>query len=114
MFFRAGDLDRVVTFERQGAGRDALNAPSGAWATIPGLAAVRCQRMTVSQAERLRAAQVGGDVGVRLRTWWRPELAPVTLTLKERFTLDGVTYQVTGVEELGRRGGVEITGTRAA
>ncbi|WP_181498165.1 phage head completion protein, partial [Rhodovulum viride] len=47
-------LDRRVTFERQGAGRNALNEPTGAWES---LATFWAARTDLTETERAAAGQ---------------------------------------------------------
>jgi SPP1 family predicted phage head-tail adaptor len=103
---QAGPLDRRVTLLRLRPGaRDAMNAPVELWDE---LATVRGSKTDVSDAEKLRAAQAGATITTRFRIRWS-QLAK-GLTAKDRLSCEGRTYDVSGVREIGRHEGLEITG----
>ena len=102
--FEPGDLDRTLVFKAPGdGGSDALNEPvKGALATI---ATVRARRTAVSDAERVKAIGVQRDVSDRFVTHWSSTLADLDLT--QLAVCEGVTYDLVGRKELGRREGLE-------
>ncbi|MBL3571793.1 hypothetical protein BV509_12280 [Rhodovulum sulfidophilum] len=94
-------LDRRVTFERQGAGRNALNEPTGDWAEIATLWAARTD---LSDTERAAAGQIGAVRAARftLRRSALAEGPALTLGPADRLWAEGLIWNITGVTERGR------------
>lgn len=104
---RAGDLDRRLRLQRLTFMKDSFNADVPVWSDILEVAA---SKLDVSDAERLANAEVGAVVTTRFRIRWSPEVAD--LSAKDRGICEGATYEITGVKELGRREGLELTAAR--
>jgi len=104
---RAGDLDRRVELQRLVVTRDRMNAPVQNWST---LAEVAASLFDVSDAERLSNAEVGASVTTRFRIRWSPDVAD--LNAKDRLVCEGAVYAISGVKQVGRRDGLEITAAR--
>ncbi|ANB35968.1 head-tail adaptor [Rhodovulum sulfidophilum] len=94
-------LDRRVTFERQGQGRNALNEPTGAWAEIATLWAARAD---LAETERAAAGQIGAVRAARftLRRSALAEGPARTLSAADRLRDEGMIWNITGVTERGR------------
>ncbi|WP_112317530.1 phage head closure protein [Rhodovulum viride] len=90
-------LDRRVTFERQGAGRNALNEPTGAWESLATLWAARTD---LTETERAAAGQIGAVRAARF-TLRRSDLA-LGLTAADRMKVGGHVWNITGVAARGR------------
>ncbi|MDZ4373557.1 MAG: head-tail adaptor protein [Phenylobacterium sp.] len=97
--------DRVVVFLRATTVRTGpLKEATETWAP---LTRVYASRTGVSDGERDRAAQVGAFRTDRFETWWTPKLAD--LSPEDRLECEGVTFDITGVKELGYRQRIEVT-----
>ncbi|MFC4216446.1 phage head closure protein [Pseudophaeobacter arcticus] len=64
----------------------------------------------VSDGERLQAAAVQQKADARFVVRWHPGLAGVDGENRLRF--DGTDWHITGIKEIGRRRGLEITAWR--
>lgn len=101
--FELGELDRTATFSRP---RYAVNGRNER--TVAGydpVATVRAKRRPVSDAERNAGAEVRREVTDRFVTHWSAQLAALELTGILR--CEGLTYDLVGRKELGRRQGLE-------
>lgn len=100
-----GQLDLKVRFQRRLETRNARNEvlPAG-WST---LAEVMAHRQPVSDGERNAGAQVQRVVTDRFTTHWSSVLA--ALRGDDQAVADGVTYEIVGVKEIGRRQRLEIS-----
>ena len=102
----AGKLDRRITLVMDGVqdGRDAFNAPiMGSAVSLT----VWASKEDVSDVERVRAQQVGAEITTRFRVRWSNAVSGFDAT--GRVLFDGREYSVSGVKEIGRREGLEIT-----
>ena len=105
---RAGGLDRrVVLMRRVVGGANRMGEPVEAWA--PG-ETVWASKSDVSDGERVRAAAVGDVLTTRFGVRWSSVTR--TLTTADRIACAGVEYQITGLKEIGRTEGLEITAVR--
>lgn len=106
---QAGKLDRKVTLlpAIEGATND-LGEPLKAWAEGK---TVWCEKLNVSDGERVKAMAVGVVVEVRLRVRWSSHTK--ALTLADRLRFEGQVYSLSGEpKELRRREGLELTAAR--
>lgn len=103
------DLDRRVTIQRATSTPNALNEPVATWAN---LATLMASKKDVSDREKMQAAELGASITTRFVVRWSATLAGVTA--KDRLVCEGVTYDIAGKKELGRREGFEITATARA
>lgn len=105
---QAGRRDRRVTLQRATTVQSALGTEIPSWAT---LATLWASREAISGVERYRAEQVGATVTARFQVRWNA----ITSGLRraDRLICEGVTYEITGLKEIGRRVGVEITAAAA-
>lgn len=104
---QARSLDRTITLERFGETYDEWNQPIQGWAE---LGTRKASKKDVSDGEKLRAAQVGATISTRFVV--RYDSLTKTITAADRLTCEGVQYELSGVKELGRREGIEITASR--
>jgi SPP1 family predicted phage head-tail adaptor len=102
------ELDRRVTLLRKSVTRDAANSPVEAWVT---LATVWASKKDVSDAERVRAEEIGASITARFQIHKTTEVA--SLSARDRVQLAGLTYDISGVKEIGRER-LEITATARA
>ena len=105
----AGKLDRRVQFRRFTASDDGFAAvPSWADYGPP----VWAERRFVSDREQIAAAQVAARITARFVVRWSDLTGAITP--KDRLICEGREYDITGVKEIGRREGVEITAAARA
>lgn len=102
---RAGLLDRRITLRRYATARSALGSQVKAWND---LAEVYAAYLPVSDAERVKAAQVGASLTARFQIRWDPQVADLSPLdqLRDEYGRD---FAIVGVKELGRRVGLEIS-----
>ncbi len=105
----AGRLDRLVQFERASMTTDALNEPVEQWGL---LASVWASATPVSDGERFAAGERAAEITMRFRTHHCAVLAD--LDERDRVVFDGRVYDITGVKEIGRQRGIEVTAAARA
>lgn len=106
----AGNLDRRITIQRATYTQNALGEQIIAtWNT---LATVWAEVMPVSDGERIRALEVSAEITTRFRIRYSSTVASVNP--KDRISYDGRVYDISGVKEIGRREGLEITAAARA
>lgn len=106
---RAGDLDRRVTIRRiVDRTEDAHGGEVEVWAD---LAIVSAEVRPISDGERWRTgeAQVAAVSTHRFCIRWGLGVGPL-----DRLQYEGRVYEITGVKEIGRRVGQEITAVARA
>lgn len=96
----ASGLDRILIIERESTVQDAYGTPTSTWTTV---ATVRAQRVDMSAKDFLRADGEGSEALAVFRIRWRPDL-----TVEDRVTTDGRTFDIIGIIELGRRRTLEL------
>ena len=101
---QAGKLDRRITLQRASTTKNGFNEDVEAWGDI---ATVWASATPVSDAERVRAQQVGAVISMRFQIRFSTAVADLSPT--DRLSYNGKTYNITAVKELGRREGLEIT-----
>lgn len=97
---RAGQLDRTIVIQRATTTVDAYGVPQEAWAT---LATVRGHRVHMNREEFAAAYGQGSEAVTVFRIRHLDGL-----TLADRLTCDGDTYDIKGIEPLGRREAIEL------
>lgn len=100
----SGALDRLLTLRRRTTEANAANEDVE---TFIDLATVRSSKADVSDAEKVRAQQVGAEITTRFQIRWSANWSD--LNPKDRCACDGREYEIVGVKEIGRRDGIEIT-----
>lgn len=106
---QAGPLDRRVQFLRATLADDGL-ASAETWDDY-GLP-VWASKADISDGERWRAGEVAAHITTRFRVRWSQFTADITP--KDRLECEGRTYDITGIKEIGRREGIEITAAARA
>lgn len=101
----AGTLDRRVQFMRAGQIDDGIQTRPGGFAMHG--SKVWASKTPISDGERFRAGQVGTSVTDRFRIRYSSFTAGITTA--DRLVCEGRTYAITGIKEVGRREGFEIT-----
>lgn len=101
---KAGDLNRLITvLRREQTGTTIANEPIFEWLPVRRISAnVRYLKAD----ERFDGNQVFAWSTVVFKTRWFPGLEPTDV-----ISFDGRNYNVSGYAEIGRRVGLEITGT---
>lgn len=101
-----GRLDRRIELVRPIVATNGRNerVPSG---MTESLATVLARRDPVSDGERNAGSQVQRVVTDRFTTHWSAVLADLLGT--DQLVCAGVTYDIVGIKELGRREGLEIS-----
>lgn len=103
---RSGRLDRRLTLQRKTATENDYGEPVETWTTI---ATVWAEKIPVRGAERYAAMQTVAEVDTRFKIRYRTDVSPL-----DRVVCAGITYDVKGVLEIGRREGWEIYATARA
>ncbi len=98
---RSGDMDRRIRIERASYTSNHLGEQIPTWDR---LVTVWAQVLPISDGERWRAAEVAAHVTTRFRIRWG---SGVTVT--DRIVYDGRVFDISGVKEIGRHEGQEIT-----
>ena len=101
---QAGPLDRRVQFRRASMIDDGL---SKAETWLDHGFPVWAAKADVSDGERWRAGEVAAHVTTRFRVRWSLFMAGITP--KDRLICEGREYDISGMKEIGRREGLEIT-----
>lgn len=102
---RAGKLDRVITLERATETIDGNGTPQSAWAPI---ATMRADVIEASTDEFIRGYGAEGMNVVVFRTRFIEGI-----TVADRVAYDGAAFDIKGINELGRRRGLELRTERA-
>lgn len=100
----AGKLDRRIQFQR-GTMIDNGLEMVGAWSAYG--SPVWAGRKDVSDGERAAAGWIEATLASRFTV--RSSTFTRSLTAKDRITTEGLSYDITGIKELGRRDFLEIT-----
>lgn len=101
----AGSLDRRVTILRHDAdATNDLGEPVESWTASD---QVWASKSDVSDAERVKAMGVGSKLSTRFVV--RSASLTRSITTQDRLRYDGRDYEITGLKEIGRRVGIEIS-----
>ena len=103
---RAGKMDRWITIEQFTAVQDSYGQETETWSEFK---SVWAEKVDIKARERFAAQQDIAEETTRFRLRWLEDVTP-----KMRIVLDGKTYDIEGIAELGRRAGLEITATARA
>lgn len=104
---QAGKLNRRVTLQRARAEDSDLNGDKPAWSPI---ATVWASKRDVSDAERLRSAEVAATISTRFEI--RLSRLVADLSAKDRLICRGTIYEIVGVKENDDGDGLEISAMR--
>lgn len=106
---QAGKLDRRVQFRRAALTDDGFSKVE-VWADHG--FAVWAARSEISDGERWRAGAVAASATARFQVRWSDFSAEIST--KDRLTCEGREYDITGIKEIDRRVGLEITASARA
>ena len=98
---RSGKMDRLITIGEFTSVQDSYGQETETWTEF---ATVWAEKIDIKARERFAAQQDIAEETTRFRIRWLAGLTP-----KMRIVHDGKVYNITGIAELGRRGGLEIT-----
>lgn len=105
-----GELNRRIIFV--GAVLSGRTPKGGPIYTPGGLARAWAKKTDASDGERIAAQQVGAHITARFITQWSKRLAGVDP--KARIICAGLTFDISGCKEIGRREWLEWTATSRA
>ena len=100
----AGKLDRRVTILRSLVQDDGLQATLSA--PLP-IGTIWASKVDVSDAERQRSGIIGAEITARFQV--RSSEFSRCILPSDLLHCGGVDYDITGIKEIGRRNGLEIT-----
>lgn len=106
---RSGELDRRIQLQRLGAGRNSFNEPATEFEPF---ATVWAKVTPISDGERARARQTSATATHRFLIRYSGQVAGITA--KDRVFYNGQAFDISGVKEVNRREGLEITATARA
>lgn len=98
---RSGRLDRLLSVERSTETIDAYGVPVSSWQTVSTLRSELMESAT-TEADRDRGAST--EARLKFRTRFVPGI-----TLADRVTYAGASFNIVALEEIGRHRGLEIT-----
>lgn len=106
---QAGNLDRRVQFRRAALTDDGFGSVE-TWADLG--SEVWAAKADIPDGERWRAGAVAASVTTRFQLRWSG--FSTGITPKDRLVCEGREYDITGIKEIGRREGLEITANARA
>lgn len=106
---RAGAMDRRLKVYRRSTTTNAMNEDVEAFTL---LTTVWARKADVSDGERVTAQQVGAEITTRFQVRYSTTVSSVNP--KDRVSCEGREYEITGVKEIGRREGLEISAVARA
>ncbi|UJW87965.1 phage head closure protein [Devosia sp. SL43] len=109
MALKSEKLDRRITLMQYGITYNADNEPIEGFTP---LATVWASATPVSDGEKVRAAEVGASISMRFQIRYSATVA--VLNPKDCLVYQDKIHDISGVKELGRREGLEITAAAAA
>lgn len=98
---RAGCLDRLIEIQRRTTGLDLYGTVIDAWTTF---ATMRAQLLKNATDDREGARGRTTDAVLTFRMYYF-----ASLSLNDRLLYEGAQYEITGITEIGRRVGLDVT-----
>lgn len=98
---RAGSLDRLIEIQRRGTGLDLYGTPIETWTTY---ATMRAQLLKNATDDREGERGHTTDATRTFRMYYF-----ASLSLTDRLLYQGQSYNVTGISEIGRRVGMDVS-----
>ncbi len=105
----AGRRDRRLTPLKRSVTTDAAGEPVESFTA---LTTVWASKTDLKTQEGQQGAQTAATIETEFEAPWSPQIA--ALDAKDRCRVDGRDYEITGIEEIGRRVGRRITATARA
>ena len=106
---RAGKMDRRVTFQSQSQDYDELGQQENIWNNEFTLWA---SATPISDGEKFGSAEIKAYATHRFQVRWSSQSVLIKPTW--RLVFDGATFDISGIKEIGRHEGLEITATKRA
>lgn len=100
----SGTLDRRITIQRNTPTQNAIGEPIDSWADLVTVWAA-FKPSGARESYSSESQQLDAIATVRFLLRWR---ADVTITAKDRVSWDGETYNIHGVQQIGRHDGLEL------
>jgi head-tail adaptor len=105
----AGKRDRLIKIERYTTTQNDLNEEVQTWAA---LATVMASKTYVRASESQAASEISAVRGLRFSITWRADYADVNPRDRIEYPVDsGIYFDISEVNEIGRREGIEIFAT---
>ncbi|MGL9618304.1 phage head closure protein [Bradyrhizobium sp. U531] len=98
---RAGNLDRIIEIQRRTTGLDLYGTPVETWTAF---ATMRAQLLKNATDDREDARGRTTDAVLIFRTYYL-----AGLSLNDRLLYEGQQFEITGITEIGRRVGMDVT-----
>lgn len=98
---RAGNFDRLIEIQRRNTGLDLYGTPVETWTTY---ATMRAQLLKNATDDREDARGHTTDATLTFRMYYF-----ASLSLNDRLLYQGQQYNVTGMTEIGRRVGMDVS-----
>jgi SPP1 family predicted phage head-tail adaptor len=98
---RAGNLDRLVEIQRRSTGVDLYGTPIDVWTTF---ATMRAQKLENATDDREGQRGSTTDTVIAFRMRWLDGV-----TLENRISYEGQSFDIRQIKEIGRRVGLDIT-----
>lgn len=98
---RAGNLDRLIVIQRRTTGLDLYGTPIETWTTY---ATMRAQLLKNAIDDREGERGHTTDATRTFRVYYL-----ASLSLNDRLLYEGQQYEITGISEIDRRVGMEVT-----
>ena len=102
---RAGKLDRTITIERVTMTPNDAGTPQETWAV---LVTLRAELLDSAATETVNGAGENTERAIAFRTRFYPGV-----TVADRISYEGQSFNLRQVKELGRRRGLELRAERA-
>jgi SPP1 family predicted phage head-tail adaptor len=97
----AGRMDRRIALYHRVIAQDTQGQQVETWPTA--YVSVWAEKLDVRGREYFSAQTTNADLATRFRIRWRNDVLAT-----DRLTLDGLSYNVSQVSEIGRRDGLEL------
>ncbi|MEY9185326.1 head-tail adaptor [Bradyrhizobium sp. USDA 326] len=98
---RAGNLDRIIEIQRRTTGLDLYGTPVETWSTF---ATMRAQLLKNATDDREGGRGHTTDAVLTFRMYYS-----AGFSLNDRLLYEGQQHEITGITEIGRRVGMEVT-----
>ncbi|RZN10287.1 hypothetical protein CWO91_13930 [Bradyrhizobium genosp. SA-3] len=98
---RAGNLDRIIEIQRRTTGLDLYGTVIETWTTF---ATMRAQLLKNATDDREGARGHTTDAVLTFRMYYF-----ASLSLNDQLLYEGQQYEITGIAEIGRRVGMDVT-----
>ncbi|MCP2209453.1 phage head closure protein [Bradyrhizobium diazoefficiens] len=98
---RAGNLDRIIEIQRRTTGLDLYGTPIETWTPF---ATMRAQLLKNATDDREGARGHTTNAVLAFRMYYF-----ANLSLNDRLLYEGQQFEITGISEIGRRAGMDVS-----